>query len=71
MIKNNLAKIMLEKGLEKRDITRLTGIDRHVLDKIYKGKNQNIKLSILDKLCFALNCTPNEIYEYIPNNNSQ
>ena len=66
MIENRLAKVILEKGLEKRDITRMTGIDRHVLDRLYKAKIQSIKHPILNKLCYALDCTPNDIFRYTP-----
>ena len=66
MIENKVAIVMAEKKIEKRDITKLTDIDRHVLNKIYKGEINSISLKNLNKLCFALDCTPSDIFKYIP-----
>jgi putative transcriptional regulator len=57
---------MAEKKIEKRDITKLTGIDRHTLSKIVKGEINSISLKNMNILCYALNCTPNDLFEYIP-----
>lgn len=52
--------------LERRDITKLTDIERHTLNNIYKGNIKSIKLEHLDKLCYVLNCTPNDLFRYTP-----
>ncbi len=69
MIKNMLAEYMLEKDIEKRDITKLTKMDRHVLNRIYKKKTKSITFDNLSKLCFALDCTPNDLFKYVPDEN--
>lgn len=69
MIKNMLAEYMLEKDIEKRDITKLTKMDRHVLNRIYKKKTKSITFDNLNKLCFALDCTPNDLFRYVPDEN--
>jgi len=66
MIENRVAIMMGVRKLEKRDLTKLTKIDRHTLTKIFKGENKSITLENLDKLCFALDCTPNDLFSYIP-----
>ena len=38
------------------------GIDNKTLDSIKKGNN--ITLLTLEKLCFALDCTPNEVVRF-------
>ena len=38
------------------------GIDNKTLDAIKKGKN--VTLLTLEKLCLALDCTPNEIVRF-------
>ena len=40
-----------------------SGIDNKTLDSLKKGKN--ITLLTLEKLCFILDCTPNEVIEFI------
>ncbi|HFI0428607.1 TPA: helix-turn-helix domain-containing protein [Streptococcus suis] len=41
-----------------------SGIDNKTLDSL--KKNKNITLLTLEKLCTILECTPNDIIEFIP-----
>lgn len=66
MIENRVAIVMGIKKIEKRDITKLTNIDRHVLNKIYKGEINSISLKNLNSLCYALDCTASDLFRYIP-----
>ncbi|MBE7713598.1 MAG: helix-turn-helix transcriptional regulator [Cyanobacteria bacterium SIG26] len=66
MIENRVSLVMGAKRMEKRDITKITNIDRHTLTKIYKGEIASIKLDTLNQLCYALDCTPNDLFRYIP-----
>jgi len=54
------------KKMDKRDIVSLTGMDRHTLNNIYKDKTKGIEFDTLNKLCYALDCTPNDLFRYIP-----
>lgn len=65
MIKNILAKTLLEKQMVKRDLVKLTNLDNYTVDKLFNGETSRVSLSILDKLCFALRCDTNEIFKYI------
>ncbi|MGF0040281.1 helix-turn-helix domain-containing protein [Peptoniphilaceae bacterium SGI.131] len=40
-----------------------SGIDNRTLDRL--KKNQNITLLTLEKLCVILECTPNDIVEFV------
>lgn len=66
MIENQLAKIMSKKRLDCRDIVKMTGLDNHTVNKLYKGNTTRVEIKTLDKLCFALECTTNNIFKYIP-----
>lgn len=66
MIKNRVAVYMGIKKMDKRDIVSLTGMDRHTLNNIYKDKTKGIEFDTLNKLCYALDCTPNDLFRYIP-----
>ena len=66
MIENRFAKLLGEKKLDRRDIVKLTGLDSHVVLKIYKGNYSRIDLETLNKLFFALECDTNDIFKYIP-----
>lgn len=66
MIKNRVSAYMGIKRIEKREIVKLTGISRKTLYNIYNDKTKGIEFDTLNKLCFALDCTPNDLFRYIP-----
>ncbi len=66
MIENRFAKLLGEKKLDRRDIVKMTGLDNHIIYKIYKGNYSRIDFDTLNKLCTALNCDTNDIFRYIP-----
>lgn len=66
MIKNRLAIILGHKKMDKRDIVKLTGLNRHTISNLYSDKTKGIDFATLDKLCYALDCTPNDLFRYIP-----
>lgn len=66
MIENRFAKLLGEKKLDRRDVVKMTGLDNHIIYKIYKGNYSRIDFDTLNKLCTALNCDTNDIFKYIP-----
>lgn len=66
MIENRFAQILADKKLDRRDIVKMTGLDNHIIYKIYKGNYSRIDFETLDKLCAALCCDTNDIFRYIP-----
>ena len=57
---------MKEKKLTKRDIICITGMSYKTFNNFYYGKNRIITNRTLNNLCFALNCTTNDLLEYKP-----
>lgn len=59
----------LWKTMEKKGITQYRmieeGIDRRILDAL--RKNKNITLLTVEKLCNVLECEPNDIVKFTPN----
>ena len=43
------------------------GISYNLANRIVTGQLDKISLDVLERLCQALNCTPNDIYNYTPN----
>ena len=66
MIKNRFALLLGITRMDKRDVVKLTGLDSHTVLKIYNNQTKGIDFATLDKLCFALDCTPNDLFRYIP-----
>lgn len=61
-------KIKLNELLDKKDKTRYwlskeTGITHQNLTKLGRGDTKLISLDNLEKICIALECTPNDILE--------
>lgn len=58
----------LWKTMERKGITQYKlierGIDRRVLDAL--RKNKNITLLTVEKICKALECEPNDIIKFTP-----
>ena len=44
------------------------GISANIAHRLTTGQYDKISLQILEKLCRALNCTPNDIYRFTPDN---
>ena len=55
---------LIQKGLKKTDLKHMAGINSTTLAKM--GKNQEVTMGALGKICAALNCSVEEIIEYIP-----
>ena len=66
MIENRFAKILGEKKLDRRDIVKMTGLDSHIVLKIYRGTYTRIDIETLNKLCTALECDTCDIFKFIP-----
>ncbi len=66
MIKNRFSILLGQKRMDRREIVKLTGLDRHTVANLYFDKTRGIDFATLDKLCFALDCTPNDLFRYIP-----
>ena len=54
---------MRKKGISQYSLLK-AGIDNKTLDSLKKGKN--ITLLTLEKICAALDCTPNDIVVFRP-----
>ena len=57
-----LWKTLQEKGISHYYLLQ-NGLDNKTLDSLKKGKN--ITLLTLEKLCKLIDCTPNDIIEFI------
>lgn len=58
---NPLWKTLIDKNMKKTDLIKLTHISNGTLAKL--GKNESVSLSILDKICIALDCEISDIVQ--------
>ncbi len=68
MIKNKLSEIMGRKRIKMSEIARMTNIGYPTIQRIYHNQIKSIEFEKLDKLCNYLECTPNDILEFTPDN---
>lgn len=59
-------KIAIKEQMEKKNMTRyqlaqIVGVTYPTITAIYQGTTSSIKLDILEKICLALECSPNDI----------
>ena len=58
-----LWQLLIDRGLNKQDLRRMTGISTASVAKL--GKGDNITTDILVKICEALECDVTEIMELV------
>lgn len=56
-----LWKILIDKGINKTELHKMTGISQSTIVKLAKGDNVNT--DVLTRICIALNCEIADIVE--------
>ena len=59
-----LWKLLIDRDMKKKDLADLAGISNTSIAKI--GKNENVTMDVLVKICTALKCDIGDIVEIIP-----
>ena len=66
MINIRLDYVLLDKRMKLKDLADATGLAVNNLSILKTNKARAVRFSTLNSLCKALNCTPGELLEYIP-----
>lgn len=66
---NKLWKLLIDKGMKKKDLRLATGITTTALAKL--GKNEHVSTEILTKICKALDCDLSDIVELVRDDDKQ
>ena len=59
-----LWKLLVDKGMTKTDLRIAAGISTRSLAKL--GRNENVHMETLAKICVALDCGFNDILDFVP-----
>ena len=59
-----LWKLLIDRGMKKRDLERAANISHYTINKLNHG--DNLTTDIIERICLALECTPDQIMEFIP-----
>ena len=66
---NRLWKLLIDKGINKQELKRISGVSSASMAKL--GKGQNVTTDVLLRICTALDCTVGDIMEIIPDESRQ
>ena len=69
MINIRLDYVLLDRRMKLKDLAEATGFAVNNLSILKTNKARAIRFSTLNSLCKALNCTPGDLIEYIPDEN--
>lgn len=64
MIENRIAVLMAERRLKPRDVIMATGLHANTVSRLINNRVANIRLSTLNILCDYFKVTPNSIFKY-------
>ena len=71
MIVVNLDVMMARRKMSLNELSEKVGITLANLSILKNGKAKAVRLSTLDAICRALDCTPGDILEYRPDESEQ
>lgn len=63
---NKLWKILIDKNMKKKELSAIADISPSLIAKL--GRNENVTVEVLVKICYALECTFDDILEIIHDN---
>ena len=58
-----LWKLLIDKDMKKKDLEAAAEISNYTITKMNRG--ENVTVEVIGKICKALNCTPDEIMEFV------
>ena len=61
---NKLWKLLIDKKMKKKELSQAAGISNSLIAKL--GKNENVTVDVLVRICNALECDIDDIVELIP-----
>ncbi len=66
MIKNNVSTIIGMRKMTVSEVSKLAEVSYNTVYNLYHDKTSGIDFKTLDKLCFVLDCSTNDLIRYIP-----
>ena len=61
-----LKEVMDEIGISRNQLAKLIDARFEVVSKWYKGEVEKMDLDILARICYALDCTTDDLLQYVP-----
>lgn len=67
MIINKLSEIIGRERIRKTELAKWAGVSLSTIHRLYYDQTKGIDFETLDRLCEALQCTPNDLFQFVPN----
>lgn len=64
-----LWKLLIDHDMKKKDLSKVADISNYTITKMSKG--ENITVDTLGKICKALDCTVDDIMEFVYDNDKK
>lgn len=65
-IKCYLSRVLGERRLNISEFSKSAGVARNTITSLYHEDAKGITWAVLNKLCIALECQPNDLIEHVP-----
>ncbi len=62
-----LWKLLIDKDMKKKDLRELANLNPTIVAKL--GRNENVSMDVLVRICSAFQCDISEIMEIVPDKN--
>lgn len=63
---NKLWKMLIDRGMSKTQLIKAAKVSTNAMAKL--GKNEDVRVEVLVKICGVLNCSLDDIVDLIPEN---
>lgn len=63
----NLWKLLIDKDMKKKDLKTAANLSPSIVAKL--GKNENVSIEVLGRICMALDCNIEDVMEFVPEKN--
>lgn len=60
---NKLFKLLIDKKMKKKELAERASISTSTISKL--GRCEPVSVDIIEKICTTLDCTPNDVLEFI------
>ena len=60
-----LWKLLIDRNLKKKDLEEMAGVSHYTMNKL--TRDNNVTVDVLEKVCWALGCSLDEIMEFVDN----
>lgn len=63
-----LWKLLIDKDMKKKELEEQAKVSHYTVSKMYRG--ENVTIDILERICKTLDCSLDDIVEFIPDEDS-